>query len=131
MSSSGGIEQVDQVNSGVRTPRHTSSGNVANAVANAAITPGATATAWLTGFEVTGLGATAATTVLATVNNGAVVATYVIAVPAGAGVAITPLLVTLPSPIPGNAPGQAVTVSVPAFGAGNTNACVNAHGYQE
>lgn len=130
MSTSGGAQTVTPVPTGPGTPVHTTSGVVANAAANAAIGAAAGKTSYLTGFEVTGLGATAGITVTATINNGAVVANYTIAVPAGATTAITPLTVELPTPIPGAAVNTAVTVSVPAFGAGNTNVTVNAHGYQ-
>jgi hypothetical protein len=105
------------------------SGVVANAVANAVV-PQTGDTAWLCGFTVTGLGATAATSVTVTVTGllGGVTLSYVLAVPAGVTTPITPLTVEFATPLQ-SAPGTTITVSVPAFGAGNTAVSVVAHGY--
>jgi len=108
-----------------------SSGNVANAVASAAITPSATQRAYTTGFEITGLGATSAATVLATLGSliGSVTFTYIIEVPSGVTTALTTLSVHFDQPIPAASVGTAITISVPAFGSGNTNVCVNLEGF--
>lgn len=102
------------------------------AAAISAVLPGvAGSTTYLTGFEVTGTGATAASVIVVTVT-GILGGTksYIIAIPAGVTTPITPLQVEFSRPIPASGPNQAITVSVPSFGAGNTNEAVTAHGYQ-
>jgi hypothetical protein len=86
----------------------------------------------LTGFEITGLGATSGSTITVTVTGtaSANTPTYYVVIPAGTGVAITPFIQSYGTfGIPGSAPGQSITVNVPSFGSGNTNASVVAHGY--
>lgn len=102
------------------------------ASANNVTLPGvAGATTFITGFEITGDGATAGSIIAVTVTGilGGT-KTYYITVPVGAGVAITPLIVEFARPIPASAPNTGITVNVPSFGAGNTNAAVTAHGFQ-
>ena len=108
-----------------------SSGNVAAATATATLSAAAGLTTYITGFSITGAGATAAGVIVATVTGclGGTMS-YIIAVPAGAAVGITPLILDFPVPIPASAVNTAIVVSVPSFGAGNTNACVNARGFQ-
>lgn len=109
-----------------------SSGNVANAIATATIAAVAAKTNYLTGFSITFSGATAASVVLATITGllGGTIS-YVIAVPAGAAVGGQPLAVDLAIPHPASAPNAAIAVSLPALGAGNTNAVVNIRGIQK
>lgn len=109
------------------TPVNSSSGNVANAGCSATIgsffdTP------YLTGFELTGGGATAASTIAVTITGlvGGTV-TYEIVIPAGVNTQVAVFL-EFSVPLVGNA-GANIVVSVPAFGAGNLNAAVVAHGY--
>lgn len=109
------------------------SGNVANASAVATLAaPGAGITNYLTGFEITFSGATAASVVVATVT-GLLGGTrsYIVSVPAGATVGGTPLIVDFSTPIPASAANTAIVVTLPALGAGNTNACVNARGFKK
>lgn len=129
MSESGGITPVATFAGGAATPQHATQTGAAAAI-SAAIPAAAGKTSWLTGFEVTGDGATAGSTIVVTVTTPTVRANYELTVPAGAAVAVTSLIVALPTPIPGDAANTPVTVNVPSFGAGNTNAAVNAHGYQ-
>lgn len=107
-----------------------SSGNVANATATATIPAVAGRTGYLTGFEVTGAGATAGSVVNLTVTGllGGT-ATYSVVVPTGVTTSITPLVVGVNPPLPASAVNTAIVVSVPAFGAGSTNAAVVAHGF--
>src|SRR5216684_6728136 len=108
------------------------------AIANAIITASATAIAaamapvlpavagqtnFITGFQITGGGATAASVIVVTLT-GLVggTRTYDIAVPAGAALGITPLVVEFSEPIPATGPNVAITLNVPSFGVGNTNA---------
>ncbi len=107
-----------------------SSGNVANAAANATVPAVAARTGYLTGIEITGAGATAGGVVLATITGllGGTV-TYNIVVPTGATTSITPLVVEWNPPLPAAAVNTAIVVSLPALGAGNTNASTVAHGF--
>lgn len=107
------------------------SGNVAAAAANSTLTPAATKTAYITGFDVTGAGATAGSVILVTVTGvlGGTL-TFPLTIPAGAGVGITPLQVRFPYPIPATAVNTPIVVNVPSFGAGNTNAASVAYGFQ-
>jgi hypothetical protein len=109
-----------------------SSGNVANASAVATLAAAAGKTTYISGFEITSGGATAASLVAATVaglTGGT--ATYTYGCVAGATVANSPLQVTFYPPLPASAVNTAIVVTLPALGAGNTNATVVAHGYQQ
>jgi hypothetical protein len=88
-------------------------------------------TTFVTGFEVTGGGATAGSIIVATLT-GILGGTksYDIAIPAGITLGITPLVVQFPRPIPASALNTAITLNVPSFGAGNTNAAATLHGFQ-
>ena len=107
-----------------------SSGNVANATATATIPAAAAKLGYITGFEVTGGGATAGSVVSLTITGllGGT-ATYSVAVPTGAILGLTPLIVEFLQPLPASAVNTAIVVSLPALGAGNTNAAVVAHGF--
>lgn len=108
-----------------------SSGNVANATATATLAAAAGQTTYITGFDITGAGATAGSVVVATVTGLAGgTQSFVVAVPTGTLLGITPLVVEFGQAIPASAVNTAIVVSVPAFGAGNTNACVNARGFR-
>lgn len=109
-----------------------SSGNVAAASAVATLPGVAGKTTYITGFEITGGGATAASLVVATlagIISGT--ASYVVAVPVGATLGITPLSVQFSQPIPASAANTAIVLTLPSLGAGNTNAAVVAHGFQQ
>lgn len=108
-----------------------SSGNVANASAAATLAAAAGETTYITGFEITASGATAAAVVTVTVT-GTIGGTlsYTFVAPAGATAQATPLVVEFPRPIPASAANTAIVVTLPALGAGNTNATVVAHGFR-
>lgn len=109
-----------------------SSGNVANAQAQASLAAVAGKTNYLTGFTITFSGATAASVVLATVTGLAGgTQTFVVAVPAGVTVQGQTLNVDLAVPMPASAANTAITITLPALGAGNTNAAVNIRGVQK
>ena len=107
-----------------------SSGNVAAASAVATITGAAGVFSYIDAFEVTGAGATAASVIAVTVT-GLVTGTqtYIMSIPAGVTAGVTPLIVQFPRPLQSSAVNTNIVVTAPSFGAGNTNACVNAHGY--
>lgn len=104
----------------------------ANAAAanNVSLPAVANQTNFVTGFEVTGAGATAAS-VIAVTLSGVVGGplTYELAIPAGATVGVNPLIVEFPVPLPATGPNVAISLAVPSFGAGNTNAAAAIHGY--
>lgn len=102
----------------------------ANATASSAIAAVAAKMGYLAGFSITGGGATAAALKKATITGLSIgTMTIDIAVPAGATGAIAPIFVTFPNPIPASAVNTAITLSVPAFGAGNTDVDVAIWGY--
>lgn len=113
------------------TAVQSSSGNVANASAVATLAAAVGKTTYITGFQVTSGGATAASLKSVTITGllGGT-ATYTIGVVAGAAAPNAHLVVTFTPPIPGSATNTAIVVTVPALGAGNTNATVTAHGFQ-
>jgi hypothetical protein len=108
-----------------------SSGNVANASAAATITATASVLGYCTGFAITGAGATAGQIVNATVTGllGGTM-TFSFGSPTGVTVMATPLVVSFPKPIPASAVNTAIVVTLPALGAGNTNAAVMIHGFK-
>lgn len=110
-----------------------SSGNVGSAgVATATIPAVVKKTSYLTGFDFTALGATNQAVVLMTVTDGTWTQTYEINVPAtSALIQITPLTVVFSPPLAASAANTAIAVSCPSLGAGNTNVCVNARGFQQ
>lgn len=111
------------------SPLNTSSTNAA-AANNQTLTGAAGVFTWLTGFEVTGLGATAASTIAITVTGlQGGTATYYLTIPAGATTAVTPLIVQYATPLRSSAVNTNIVVNVPSFGVGNTTAAVAAHGY--
>lgn len=106
-------------------------GNVGAAAQITATLPAvAGQTTYLAGFYVDGLGATAGSVIEVTVS-GALGGSFTrkMTIPAGAGVAVTPLEMNFTRPIPSSAVNTAIVVTVPTFGAGNTNAIVRAWGY--
>jgi hypothetical protein len=123
---------VDTVGQTNRTYITASSGNQANVAAVATLAGAAGVRTWITGFECTALGATAVNTVLVTIT-GLVTGTltYVFQFPAGATVPATTLNVQFTTPIPSSAVNTSIVVTLPASGAGGTNAVTNAHGFLE
>jgi hypothetical protein len=130
MSESGGITLTSPSTGGAGAPVSATSGNVANAAATATLPAAVGKTTVLDGFAVTGLGATAAATLDVTITGPVNTIHYAFTVPAGVATEAFPLTVELPTPIPAAAANTAVVVNLPAFGAGNTNASVSAHGRQ-
>ena len=114
------------------TPVGGTSGNVANASAAASLAAVAGKTNYLTGVNIHFSGATAASVVNATITGliGGTM-TIPIAVPAGATVGGVPVDLDFAVPIPASAVNTAITVTLPALGAGNTNAAVYIRGFQK
>ncbi len=122
--------QTNPVPSGA-TSITASSGNVAAATATATLAAAAAKTTFICGFTATGGGATAAAVVNLTVTNGVSgTMTYTFGAQAGAGVPTPPLVVQFNPCVPANAINTTIVVSMPSLGTGNTNAAVNAWGFQ-
>jgi hypothetical protein len=106
-----------------------SSGNVAAGTTTATLPAVAGKTNYLTQVDINGGGATAGSIINCTITGlQGGTATYPFAVLAG--VTLGNLLsIKLPAPIPASAVNVAIVASCPTFGAGNTNAAVNAYGF--
>lgn len=113
------------------TPITADSGNQAAATATATLAAVAGKTTYITGYVVTASGATAASVVTGTIT-GIITGTQHFTYTAIAGVTLAcqPLVVTLPKPIPASAVNTTIAVALPSLGSGNTNATVQAFGYQ-
>lgn len=112
------------------TPITSSSGNVANAPAVATFPAVPGKTNYVESITMNGGGATAAAIVSATLTgaiSGTMTFTY--GVVAGPTAANTPRQFSFSPPIPASAVNTALTLTLPALGAGNTNATVNMVGY--
>lgn len=106
-----------------------SSGNVANATATATLPAVSGKTNYVTGFSISAGGATLGSTVTATLSGlagGSL--SYTFTAPALGGNAL-PLFEEFVVPIPASASNTAISLTLPALGAGNINATVNIHGY--
>lgn len=92
---------------------------------------GASTKNFLTDVVVTGLGATAGSAVdmLITGCEGGT-RTVQVGVPAGATTPITPLVLRFDPPWPASADNTAITVELPSFGTGNTDACLLVRGFR-
>ena len=111
----------------VGTSNPQSSGNVAASTANLTFAAVAGKTNFISSLVVTGAGAVAASVITVAITglaNGTGSQSYLIVVPAGATTSITPLVLSFVPPLTGVL-GGAVSVSVPSFGVGNTNACAS------
>lgn len=118
---------------GFGSPDVTAAGDAQTGAASA-ITPTIAAvagkTGFVNGFSVDGLGATAASVIEVTLA-GLVGGTrrYKLSIPAGATTAISRLVVEFVRPIPTTAVNTAIVLTVPSFGAGNTSAVAEIHGF--
>jgi hypothetical protein len=108
-----------------------SSGNVAAATATATLAAAVGKVTYICGFSITSAGSTGAAVVSPTITNmitGTMTFTYTSV--AGVTLANQPLVIPFNRCIPANAPNTTIVVSMPSLGTGNTNATVNAWGYQ-
>lgn len=114
------------------TPLAATSGNKANAVATATLTPASGKTAYIQGFIISASGALAALAVQATVAGliGGVTGTFIYGATAGVLTMGDAYVVPFPKAIPASAVDVPIVVNLPALGLGNTNAAVFAFGYQ-
>lgn len=108
-----------------------SSGTVAAGVAAATLPAATGKVTYICGFAITSTGSTAAAVVAPTVTSviGGTM-TFAYASVAGATLSNQPLVPAFNPCLPATAPNTTIVVSMPSLGAGNTNATVNAWGYQ-
>lgn len=113
------------------TPITATSANVANASAVATLAAASTTVTYITGFQCTAAGSTSGLAVTVTVA-GVVTATmnYTFTAPAGVLVPAPPLVVKFDPPVPASAANTTIVVTMPALGAGNTNATCVAQGFR-
>lgn len=112
-------------------PITASSGNQANANAVATLATAVGKTTYICGFTMTSAGSTAATVVSPTITGvigGTQTFTYVSV--AGVTLGNTPLVVDFAPCLPASSLNTAIVVTLPALGAGNTNATATAWGFQ-
>lgn len=106
------------------------SGNVANAAAVATLAGVGGKITYLTGFALTASGATLGNDVTATISDGTWTKSYTFTFPVGALVPATPIIIQFNNPLKASAVNTAIVVTLPAGGAGNTNATATVEGYQ-
>ena len=113
------------------TSVNATSGVQANATATATMPAVVGKRNYVTGFSITGSGATAAAAVTATLTGlmGGATMNYTVTAVAGVALANPSLIVSFPKPIPASALNSAITLTVPALGAGNTRSMANIHGF--
>lgn len=131
LSLSGDASRAQHVGTFGGTPITAASGNVANAAAVATLAAVTGRTTYICGFTMTSSGSTGAAVVNPTVTNiitGTL--TYVYSTVAGVTLGNVPLIVNFNPCMPANAVSTTIVVTLPALGAGNTNAAVTAKGYQ-
>lgn len=133
LDANGNLLVAQAENPSSATPVAATSGPVAAAVAVAAIPAVAGKTSYVSGLAITGSGATAASVVYATLSGliGPVTFDYIVPVPAGVSAAIAPITVYFNPPLPASAVDQAITLTLPSLGSGNTDAAVNIWGFHE
>lgn len=108
------------------------SGNVANASAVATLAGVSSKTTYITGLQISASGATVGACVSPTVTGTITgTLTFTFCAAAGALLADAPLIVPFSPPVPASAANTAIVVTLPALGAGNTNATVTAQGFQQ
>lgn len=112
------------------TPMISASGNVANATGSASLNGFASATTYLSGFEVTGAGATAGNPVIVTVTGLSATLSYIYTAVAGTQSPNASLVMAFNPPLPASAVSTAIVVSCPPLGAGSTHNAVVARGFR-
>ena len=107
-----------------------SSGNKANANAVATLAGVAGVTNYVTGVQASAAGATAGLPVLLTITGcvGGTI-TQIFTFPAGALVGALPFVLTFFPALQATGPNVAIVATLPAGGAGNTNAAVSIQGF--
>lgn len=112
------------------TPQNATDSKAATAM-SAAIPAAAGLFSFCSSLSITGGGATGASIITATLTGVAGGPLNIsVPVPAGATAGIVPITITFDPPLISTAVNTALTLAVPSFGAGNTNATCLITGYQ-
>jgi hypothetical protein len=124
-----------QQDSGISATQASANTDTGNAQIVATLAAVAGKTQWIEGFDLGGLGATAAQAIKVTIA-GLLGGSIVLKASVGAGVTLKAFqndqfVVRFPEPLPASAVNTAITVTVAAYGAGNTDASVVAYGFQK
>ncbi len=113
------------------TPLNGTSATAASAN-NVSLNAAAGQTTYCTGFQITGGGATATSTILVTLSGSTGSALqWKIVIPAGVTTSINPLIVTFNPPLAASTTNVSFNLTVPSFGAGNTDAAVSIEGFRQ
>ncbi|HEY5072054.1 MAG TPA: hypothetical protein VII63_08485 [Caulobacteraceae bacterium] len=114
------------------TPVTATSGSIANTASTLNLPAVAGKTTYMSGLEVTGLGATAAGSIAVSIYFGGTAKNlyFIIQIPAGVTTGITPLVVQFNPPLSSGAVNSVIQTTMPAFGSGNMAANLNVHGFQ-
>jgi hypothetical protein len=87
---------------------------------------------FVTGIIISGGGATAASIITVTLaSGGTTILSLNIAVPAGVTGGIIPIVISFDTPVAGLGANQNMVLTVPSFGAGNTNAAAFLQGFTQ
>lgn len=111
------------------TPVIGNSGTLANVSGSASLPAVASRRNYIQGFTISGSGATGALVIECLLIGIGTNLRYEYSVPAGATIGAPLYHITFPIPLPASAVNTAIQITLPAFGAGNTNATVNIYGY--
>jgi hypothetical protein len=124
-----------QQDSSISPIQNTGSTAVGNAQVVATLAATAGKTNYLEGFTISGTGPTTAIAIEVVIAGLASAMKMEFAVIAGVLLAAFPapgyIDIRFPQPLPASGVNVAISVTVPAFGSGNTNAAVTAYGYQK
>jgi hypothetical protein len=115
----------------VGTPVANSSGNAANAGAVATLPAVPNKTTFISSVQFSSAGATVGLPVVATIAGllGGTLS-YIFCAPAGALIGAPPLVLNFDPPLPASGQNVPIVCTLPALGAGNTNAAASANGFQ-
>jgi hypothetical protein len=122
MSASGGIAATQVLPSGASTDLFASTGLLAAAGGVINLTGAAGLTTYLTAIGISGSGSTAGATLDVSVSGLIASMRFEIVVPALVTSSIVPVFLTFARPIPASAVNTTISLNLPNFGAGNTNA---------
>src|SRR5579872_4590704 len=106
------------------------SGVVGNATAVGTLAGASGKTTYITGWQAQATGSTSVSVGNVTVTDGTWSQVHTFVFPAGVTTLGTPLAVVYQPPIPATAQNTSITVTLSSGGTGNTNATVNAQGFQ-
>jgi hypothetical protein len=114
----------------VNSTNVTTPGQITAAIA----APGSGRMAYIEGFDVTGGGATSASVINCTVTGTTNTLNFSMNIASGVTASVNAqggLFIRFPTPIPASATNTAITLTVPSFGTGNTEASCTVYGFSQ